>query len=266
MILEAGIKSVCPRDINKIFGYETHAKSAYEIPYPGADYSRYKMFYDEADRIDPKIGDQRPKYLCKKDSGNRLHIPPKVRPVLNDLSIPLCITEGEKKALKAAQEGLPCVAISGLWNWSNGSKELISDFDLIALDGRTIYIVPDSHFQEPNRHGEQKNLKQAVCELAYRLIDRGAKVYWIELPKGDIEIKLDDYLCDYTSEDFKKLPVHTIRKLTIQEAIDNVSKETPNDEIKELLRRVADEVDCEFEKDVYLKKLKEKTGITKKLP
>lgn len=131
-IREAGIRSVPPRDINEIFGYETHVKSA-----------------------------------------------------LNDLSIPLYITEGEKKALKACQEGLYCVAISGLWNWKVKDKdELISDFDLIALGGRTAYIVPDNDWLLPDRYGKSKNLRQAVYGLAYKLINRGSRVSWVELSGG----------------------------------------------------------------------------------
>jgi len=150
-IIGAGFKSVYPRDINKIFGYETYAKSMYEIPYPGTDYSRYKMFYDEADKINLKTGDERPKYLAKKDSGNRLYIPTKVRAILKDLSIPLYITEGEKKSLKACQEGLYCIAISGLWNWKVKDQDgLIPDFDQIALGGRTVYLVPDNDFKKPD--------------------------------------------------------------------------------------------------------------------
>lgn len=74
---------------------------------------------------------------------------------------------------------------------------------------------------------------------------------------------LDDYLCNHSIEDIKKLPVHQIRKLTIQETIDNASTETPPHEIEELLKRITDEVSCESEKDIYLKILKKKTGITK---
>lgn len=48
-IQEAGIKSLRPADIDRTIGYPTHAKSAYEIPYPGTDYSRYKMFYEVND-------------------------------------------------------------------------------------------------------------------------------------------------------------------------------------------------------------------------
>ena len=184
-ILEAGIKSVCPRDIDKIFGYPTFAKSAYEIPY-GNGYSRFKMFYDEADKINPKTGGERPKYLAKKDSGNHLYIPAKVKPLLKDLSIPLYITEGEKKSLKACQEGLYCIAIAGLWNWKSKDRdELIPDFDMINFKGRTVCLVPDNDFQKPDSKGRPRNLRQAVYELAYHLIDRGAKVSWVELPGGE---------------------------------------------------------------------------------
>ena len=185
-ILNHGIKSIPPRDINKIFGYETHAKSMYEIPYPRTDYSRFKMFYDEADKFNPKTGEERPKYLAKKDSGNRLYIPIKVRPILKNLSTPIYLSEGEKKSLQACQEGLCCIAISGLWNWKIKDKdELLPDFDLIALDGRTIYIVPDNDWLLSDRHGKPKNLRHAVYGLAYKLIDRGVKVSWVELPGGE---------------------------------------------------------------------------------
>ena len=122
-ILEAGFKSVRPADIDKVFGYETFAKSCYEIPYAETDNSRFKMFYGEVDRVNPKTGEDRPRYLSKKGTKNHLYIPFKVKPILNDLSIPLYITEGEKKALKATQEGLPCIAIPGLWNWKIKDKD-----------------------------------------------------------------------------------------------------------------------------------------------
>ena len=50
------------------------------------------------------------------------------------------ITEGEKKALKATQEGFMTVSISGVWNWSSNKKP-IEDLDLIRLDG--IRLIKD---------------------------------------------------------------------------------------------------------------------------
>ena len=111
---------------------------------------------------------------------------PKITAILNNPSIPLCITEGEKKALMACQSGLPCVALSGLWSWKNkGEDKLISDFDLIALKNREVFLVPDNDWLESNRMGERKNLKAAVMELSYRLLDRGAKVFIVLLPQED---------------------------------------------------------------------------------
>src|SRR5207253_6981439 len=40
---------------------------------------------------------------------NRAYLPPETRRVLSDPGVPLLITEGEKKAAKADQEGFQCV-------------------------------------------------------------------------------------------------------------------------------------------------------------
>lgn len=260
-ILESGIKSVRPGDIDKIIGFPTFAKSAYAIPYPGTDYSRYRMFYDDANKINPKTGDERPKYLAKKDSGNHLYIPPKVRPFLNDLTVPLCVIEGEKKSLKACQAGLKCISIPGLWNWSDGSKNLISDFDQIALNGREVFIVPDSHFRKPDRHGKPKNLFMAVRELAYRLIDKGAKVSWVELQTSDIEVKLDDYLINHTAKEFQELPKHEI--FGLKESLDRATPEIMQEELHEILRQIA-KIKSETERDRCVNILRDKTGISKR--
>jgi putative DNA primase/helicase len=176
----AGIKTVPPDEITEKLGFTiSNIESMYEIPYPGTDFRRYKVFYSDDSYK------ERPKYLQCKGSGNRLYIPHKVRAILKDTSIPLYVTEGEKKALKACQEGLFCVGLSGLWNWSDGNKELIADFDQITLKDRTVYIVPDSDWQEPNKHGYKKNLEQAVYGLANKLKERGARIFIKQLPQKE---------------------------------------------------------------------------------
>ena len=172
--------------------------SLYKIPYLHADgFCRYKCFYS--------AGKEGPKYLQKKGSGNRLYLPPQVMQSLQDISIPLYITEGEKKALKAAQENLCCVGLSGLWNWSDGKKELIKDFELIKFEGRQVFIVPDNDWQKPNKHGHQKNLEAAVKLLAHKLKKLGAEVSIILLPQSDEKVGLDDYLCVHSVDDLKSL-------------------------------------------------------------
>lgn len=178
-IQEARIESVVPGRITKELRFNIPAiVSMYRIPYPGTDFSRYKCFYSAE-----KTG---PKYLQRKDTSNRLFIPDIVRPIFDDTSVHLYVTEGEKKALKATQEGICCIGLSGLWNWKNkGSKELIADFDQITFEGRHVYIVPDNDWLQPNKHGYKKNLKQAVYGLTSKIKERGAKVFIVELPGGN---------------------------------------------------------------------------------
>ncbi|GAX59894.1 hypothetical protein SCALIN_C04_0382 [Candidatus Scalindua japonica] len=262
-IKEAGIKSVPSGQINMKLGFNIDGLvSMYEIPFD-EDYSRFKACYEDGKTFN-KDGSEKPKYLARKDSGNRLFIPSKAKTILQDVSIPLEITEGEKKSLKACQEGLYCIAITGLWNWKVKDKyELIPDYNEIALDGRTIYLIPDNDWLLPNRRGERKNLKQAVSGLAYILIDRGAKVYWRELPQGEGKIGLDDFLCHHSVDELKQLPVHQLRKLTLDEMISNATPDIQQEEIQEISRRIAS-LQSESEKSQYVNRLSDKTKISKR--
>lgn len=202
-ILRAGIRSVPPAEIRKLLGFDLKGlSSAYIIPYDKC-FFRLRCFYDnEVEGF---------RYLQQKNSGNRLYIPPMLdEATLRSPDIPLYITEGEKKALKAVQEGLPCIAVAGLWNWCNGNRELIDDFDRLELKNRKIFMVPDNDWLLPNKHGYQKNLVQAVQRLALKLIERGAEVYLVELPKSEEKIGLDDYLCKHSLDEFLRLPTNQI--------------------------------------------------------
>ena len=233
-ILEAGIYSVPPRDISKkLKGHFSKVESLLAFPYPGADgYKRVKLF-------PPQLTDRGTvKYYQEAESPCRLYVPPEMEAILQDASSPLSLTEGEKKCLKAIQEGIPCLGLGGLWNWSDGTKEknLIPDFERLNLKGRMIYLVPDSDWLNPDRYGERENLREAVYELAYRLIDRGAKVFVVELPQGSEKIGLDDYLCQHSVDEFHALPKLQIRKQTIGEMVAGASLETLPEILKWLAR------------------------------
>lgn len=200
-IEKAGIYSVRPADIAEKLGYDSpKIESLLAFPYGDNGFERFKPFPSFVD----KKGYKR-KYLQREGTGNHLYIPQSVIPQLQDTTVPLYITEGEKKALKAVQEGLCCIAISGLWNWSNGTKELIGDFDKIALQNRNIYLVPDNDWLLPNRHGYKRNLEQAVYQFSEKLKARGARVFITKLPQGSAK-GLDDYLCSHSVAEFKTLP------------------------------------------------------------
>ncbi|MBM4322974.1 MAG: DUF3854 domain-containing protein [Deltaproteobacteria bacterium] len=250
-IAAAKIYSVRPADINKKLGMNLPwVESVMAFPYPGCDESEVYKIFPSRNGL---------KYIQPKGTQSRVYFPPPVREILSNQSIPIYGTEGVKKALKSTQEGVPCFALSGLWNWSDGSEEkkLIPYFDLINLDGRTIYFTPDNDWELPNRHGEQRNLRQAVYELAYRLIDRGAKVYVIELPPGPLK-GVDDYLCQHSIEDFHSLPKREIKKQTIEEMIQAASLENLRDIIKRLAGL------HETERAVHVNALAKKLNVSKR--
>lgn len=75
----------------------------------------------------------------------RLDIPPMVRVWLNDPAKPLLITEGARKADSAVSRELCCIAVLGVWNFrgrnEHGGTTALADWELIALNGRRVYIV-----------------------------------------------------------------------------------------------------------------------------
>lgn len=121
-IEQAAIKSLRPDEIAKVPGCNHRfIKSMYEIPYPGCNgFSRYRVFYKDGYTL--TNGKKPAKYLQNEGSGNHLYIPESINTILKDAAVPIYITEGEKKALKACQEGLNCIGLSGLWNWSAGNR------------------------------------------------------------------------------------------------------------------------------------------------
>lgn len=253
-ILEAGIKSVPTDQIEKKLGYEIYGiESLYEIPFDD-QYSRFRIFYIEGEGFQMD-GKKKPKYLTKKKSGNKIYFPPMFdSSILMDTSIPVYITEGEKKALKACQEGLNCIAIPGLWNWKVKDKnELIADFDMIKLENRIVYLVPDSDFRNP-----KKNLFDAVNRLGRLLIDKEVKVFWKEFPETKQKIGLDDYLLNQTIEDFHELAIHEI--ITVDCMIEEVTASTPQSQIEEIYKEIA-KLKTNTEQAICIKKLSKKTGI-----
>ena len=186
-ITAAEIYSATGPQVKKIIGFDAGPGLAF--PYPGIDCVRIKPDTpwvpdkhhkgDNAKKVKPG------KYLTRKGAGNHLYFPPGVEQAFNKPNLPLYITEGEKKALKATQEGLNCIGLAGVWNWKakNGGKESlpIPDLDLIEWDGRKVVIVFDSDIvaKEP--------VQKAELALAEELKGRGAEVWAIRLPEDENE-------------------------------------------------------------------------------
>jgi hypothetical protein len=162
------------------------------------------MLKPDQPRLD---GGGRPaKYEARRKSRNRIHVPLSARDKLNDASIPLVITEGQKKAEKAAQEGICSIALAGVWNWKDRVGESsfpITDFDLCSLSGRRVLLCFDSDAAS-NPH-----VCRAEHDLASFLSRRfEAQVSIKRLPQGSdgAKVGLDDFLITHTVEQFWDLP------------------------------------------------------------
>jgi putative DNA primase/helicase len=152
------------------------------------------------------------KYESPAGSTPRAYFPPSTRAALGDASIPLLITEGEKKGLAADQYGFPCIALGGVWSWQakreendsgekEGPRELIPDLESVAWQGRSVYIVFDS-----DRLGNPLVL-WAEWHLAERLKSCGAVVRIVAIPTDPNGAKqgLDDFLVASGPDELRKL-------------------------------------------------------------
>src|SRR4051812_6132057 len=94
-------------------------------------------------------GDGKPiKYETPVGQRNGLDVPPGVGQSLDDPAVPLWVTEGVKKADAAAEAGLCCVALPGVWSWrgsnGKGGKTAVPDWHDVALNGRRVVLAFDS--------------------------------------------------------------------------------------------------------------------------
>jgi hypothetical protein len=203
--------------------YEGRYGDCWVIPYPNPDgtpsgYARLKFSKPRAGE-DKKTGERKTvKYEAPKGVPNRAYFPPRTLPVLQDPAVPLLVTEGEKKALKADQEGFPTVGLSGVWAWQRkreknkdglpaGPRDLIPDLGAIPWEGRRVFVVFDSDA------ATNKNVQEAERHFAKALVDRGATVKIVRLPPGPPDkggrpgkVGLDDYfVAGHSAADFRQL-------------------------------------------------------------
>lgn len=145
------------------------------------------------------------RYLQPKDTHLNCYIIPSTIPDLLDVTKPLIIVEGEKKALSVASylkptEGVP-VGIPGCWNWKkSGEKSLGEIWDEIPLKGRTILWTPDTDFFT------NPSVTAAGEQFVYHLTQAGATVYLIDLRIEGLSAKIgaDDFLVQAGEFEFRQ--------------------------------------------------------------
>jgi hypothetical protein len=129
---------------------------------------------------------------------------------------PILVTEGEKKAARADQDGFACIALAGVWAWQKkrqrdaddepiGPREPVEGLAAIPWKGRPVYIVFDSDA------ATNANVNLAEKCLADHLSLVGANVKIVRLPadKDGAKCGLDDYLVAHGADALRELLAKT---------------------------------------------------------
>jgi len=142
----------------------------------------------------PRERDGKPlKYETRPNTPLALDVPRSVHQWIDDPARPLFITEGARKADAAAARGLCCIALMGVWGFRGSNKKggatALADWELVALNGRTVYIAFDSDVTT------KPAVRDALVRLKAFLESRKATVEVVDLPAGDggMKMGLDDY-------------------------------------------------------------------------
>lgn len=175
-ILEARIHSVTSQESKTYLNRSSEVGPGFVIPYPARIGFSCGINFKPDIPIRDAEGKLR-KYIRPTHSKQQFYIPRQVWMVLKQRAVPLVFTEGEKKALKATQEGFYTIALSGVWGWMSNHRP-IDDFGLMNFRGRVVYIIFDA-----DKHTNPNVLKAEQC-LAQHLTDLGASVQISDLSEG----------------------------------------------------------------------------------
>jgi hypothetical protein len=203
----AQLHSGSAAEVREVLGYGVQG-GGLVIPYS----ERYARV-----RID-NPGPDGKRYRSPKDRGNRLYVPLTLEPgILGNPALPLHLTEGEFKALKATQEGIPCLALPGVWSWKqklHGQSIPIPDLDRVVWHRRKVVVVFDSDAKD------KPAVAWAEHALVIELRERGAAVSLVRLPTGPKGEKygLDDYLVAEGVAAFKALPMQTPQEVDAEQS------------------------------------------------
>jgi Domain of unknown function (DUF3854) len=162
------------------------------LPLHTTDGQQPLMIY-RPDQPQPDSNGRLKKYLLPKGAGVRLDCPPRCQPSLADPTIPLWLTEGQKKADALASHGAVALCLLGVWNFKGknavGGITLLADWDYVALNGREVRLVFDSDVVT------LLSVRKALERLTEHLSRKGAAVRMVYLPPvAGKKVGVDDYL------------------------------------------------------------------------
>jgi len=203
-----GLHSVRPQDIPKEVGWNPEkVESLLAFPYPGLNFKRFKVFPSFTNKNGSKV-----KYLQRKGTGVHFYVLQPVQRILPNPSAPIYFTEGEKKAVKAVQDGLMTIGLGGLWNFLDGETgEAIDELDRIAWPDREALFIPDSDVWA------RPDLIKAIFAFGKEIEERGAHFSVMVIPQdGDSKVGLDDFLIRNGAQALSRLEKVDLKHKTLK--------------------------------------------------
>ncbi|WP_419806002.1 phage/plasmid primase, P4 family [Terriglobus sp.] len=180
-IQKMGVVSLSVEEVSDRLGVQSES-GGYAIPYQGladqtgAPYSRVRLrAVSQGQRYSGGAGDDAALYI------------PLAFEDLNGVDL-LVVTEGEKKAAKAVQEGIACVGIQGVWSWADPSVRAVEKHEGLETSEATpampellklarrfkrVLVLGDSDLLYPNKG----QAKAGLTTLANSLRKSGCEAY-----------------------------------------------------------------------------------------
>lgn len=159
-------------------GVDKISSGGYSLPYTGISdqtgdpYVRWRLRHPTG----------KMRYASGRGDDPQLYIPPALASLPHaDL---LIVTEGEKKAAKAVQEGIPCVAVQGVWSWCDpdsraaekeeedgisSETDPLAELMVLAKGYRRVLVLGDSDLLS------NRQARQGFERLAKSLASRGVR-------------------------------------------------------------------------------------------
>jgi hypothetical protein len=201
------IQTLTSEQTEKLVG---KARPSYKIPYFESSgkingYYRVRFLSTKKGRF-AKLTERGQRYGQPSNSAPHVYFPPYVdwRAVAKDTTIPIVITEGEKKAAIACKLGITTLAIGGVWSFmaSKRGLDFIPQLEEVAWDNRVVEICYDSDVMW------KADVRKALDALCDALMKRGPQSISRVFFDGDQtnnKIALDDFLVEHGAKGYEKL-------------------------------------------------------------
>jgi hypothetical protein len=148
------------------------------------------------------------RYSQQANSNPHLYYPPYLdwKKIAKDPSIPILITEGEKKAAKACKEGIACIALGGVYSFKSSKRlqDLIPEFYDINWKDRSVEICYDADVMMKSE--VRAALSAIALELSQKFTPESISFVFLDAETAGPKTGLDDYLLEHSIAEFHELP------------------------------------------------------------